>query len=402
MKTLVRWCKYYLYPALIIALVRCFWGRSSTAYRPQPGARVTILRPDGIGDFMMFTSFLRELRRHWPDVTINLLVSPVAHSLAVACPYVDHVLCLPPEYYRTNKNNLLYPLVAYRLAQKYLRPLRSDVILLPRYDFDTYSTYMAAFSGCRHRIGYTETTTREKRLYNYGYDRLLSEVLPATSELHEVRHNMHFLAHLNCPVASDKLELWLPAESRLHAARLLNDYPAPYLGIVLSAGAPKRIWPAERFAAVAKVFLTQSSGTVILLGPPADQDRAQQFLLELKELKTRCLNLVGKTNTSESAAYLAHCQYFVGNDSGPVHIAAAAGAAVVVVSCHPQTGRSTSVNAPARFHPWSDRCTVVQPLESAAGCGDECDQVSPHCILHIPITAVLAPLQHYINLNKIN
>jgi len=394
--SLVRQIKYRWFPRLVIFLLNIFFTSRAQPYRYRAGDRVTIIRPDGIGDFIMFTSFLRELRHNWPEATINLFVSPDAYTVASACPYVNQVIALPKAYYRVNKNNILYPWICYHLAKKYLRPLKSDVILLPRYDFDSFATYLAVFSGCKHRIGYTEQTTPEKKLYNYGYDRMLTEVLPAQAIAHEVCHNLFLLKYLQCEIHSDQLELWLPPEVRSQSAQLLAGYSRPILGMVLSAGMAKRIWPSACFAQVALDFLHSTPGTVVILGPPGDTALVADFLSVVADLTPRCVNLVGQTNVLESAGCLAHCQFYVGNDTGPAHVAAAAGAAVVVVSCHPLSGNTESSNSPTRFRPWSDKCTVIQPQKPASGCINEClKHYAPHCILSVSTSEVIAALRCY-------
>jgi len=53
--------------------------------------RVLVVRLDEIGDVVMTTPFLRELRRRLPDAWITLVVKPAAYNLVELCPYVHEV-----------------------------------------------------------------------------------------------------------------------------------------------------------------------------------------------------------------------------------------------------------------------------------------------------------------------
>jgi heptosyltransferase-2 len=68
----------------------------------------------------------------------------------------------------------------------------------------------------------------------------------------------------------------------------------------------------------------------MVLGGPDESEIAGR-LCELADLGDRIVNLVGRTSIKESAALLDQCDLFVGNDSGPMHIAAAVGTPVVAV-----------------------------------------------------------------------
>ena len=55
-------------------------------------SRVLVVRLDGIGDVVLTTPFLRELRRTLPKAWITLVVAPQVYNLVACCPYVNEVL----------------------------------------------------------------------------------------------------------------------------------------------------------------------------------------------------------------------------------------------------------------------------------------------------------------------
>ena len=81
--------------------------------------------------------------------------------------------------------------------------------------------------------------------------------------------------------------------------------------------------------------------------------------------------------------------FYIGNDSGPMHMAAAVETPVVEISCHPETAPPEHANAPERYYPLVSPHRVVRPQHFENPCGYACIAKEPHCILANTIEAVL-------------
>ena len=119
--------------------------------------------------------------------------------------------------------------------------------------------------------------------------------------------------------------LWLSQEAKAKAASLLPD--GPVLAIAPAAAAPFKEWPRERFAALARA-LTGEGGAlegaaVAVFGGPGDEAAAKAAVDGIDA--DRVIDLTGRLAIDEAAACLARASVFVGNDSGLMHLAAAAG-----------------------------------------------------------------------------
>lgn len=121
--------------------------------------------------------------------------------------------------------------------------------------------------------------------------------------------------------------VWTSPEDSARAAALLPE-GQPWLVLGPTANWHRKVWPAERFAELA-LSLTAPDGAlpgagIAILGGPGDQERsmATPVLTALPQ----ALDLVGKLDLPEVAAVLARAAIFIGNDSGLMHLAAAAGA----------------------------------------------------------------------------
>ena len=86
-----------------------------------------------------------------------------------------------------------------------------------------------------------------------------------------------------------------------------------------------KAWPADRFAAIG-AFFAKEGYQVVLVGSEDEKNVAQEVIRVAKEA---IINLVGKTSIRELGALMRACALFIGNDAGPMHMAAAVGCPVV-------------------------------------------------------------------------
>jgi ADP-heptose:LPS heptosyltransferase len=120
--------------------------------------------------------------------------------------------------------------------------------------------------------------------------------------------------------------LWIDAREADQAARLIPT-GGPVLGIGPTANWLPKTWPAERFAELAQ-RITAADGLfptarVAIFGDAAERAAAQPVIDSIPA--ERRIDLVGKIGLATVAACLARCAFYIGNDSGLMHMAAAVG-----------------------------------------------------------------------------
>lgn len=351
--------------------------------------RALVVRLDEIGDVVMTTPFLRELRRNLPDAWITLIVKPTVYNLVELCPYVNEVLTYdwntPGRFWQLRRHGR-----ALRLAWKHLWQHGYDLAILPRWDADHYhGTFLIYFSSASWRVGYSEKVNALKKHINRGFDCLLTHPLNDSNLKHEVEHNLDVICYLGGYVQDDRLELWLSEEDETFAKRFLSKHEVKHDDLLIAlapgGGAPKRLWPVDRFAEVGSWLQNTYEAQLLVVGGPGEEPLGK----ELEQALGRAVvNAVGRTTLRQTAALLKCCRLFVGNDAGPMHMAAALGVPVVELSCHPRSGSPWSANSPLRFGPWGVDHVVLQPLTSRPPCVDECVADHPHCILEITVEQV--------------
>jgi heptosyltransferase-2 len=359
--------------------------------------RILVVRLDEIGDVVMTTPLLRELRRNAPRAWITLVVKPGIVNLVELCPHVDEVLSMDPE-----GAALLRPALrhgrALRLALRRLRPRGFDLAILPRWDVDgCHGVFLQYLSGAGRRVGYSESVSPIKRRLNRGYDRYLTDALAGGGVVHEVERGLDILRFLGGEVSVSAQELWTSKEDDRVAADLLARAPGfpgrAIVGLCPGAGARKRRLPATLLQDLLTAMRGNRGVTFALLGAPGDERLVGDHPWAIGG---SWINLAGRTTLRQAAAVLRECRVVIGADAGLVHVAAAVGTPAIVVSCHPAGGSPASANSPRRFRPWGAGSIVLQPEEPAAGCRDECLADEPHCIAGVEAGVVLHALHRFL------
>jgi heptosyltransferase-2 len=382
-------------PQLVCAVGRPLYllaGRRSHHEISLQNARAILVTcPDGIGNVVLATPFLRELRRNAPRAWITLGVSPELLNLVELCPYVNEVEVFDWRA-RGRAATLERRWRALRFAAARLWKRRFDLAVMPRWDADYYdATYFLYFSGAARRVSYSEGVVPRKQQGNAGFDRMLTDAVADTPAVHEVDQYLAVLRFLGGDTNDDRLELWLHQDDRAWARQLFAQHGLGREKMVMALGPgaslPKKCWPVERFVELGHALIQEYDARFVVVGGPQDSSLGARLENELG--LNRVLNAAGNATLRQTASLLEGCSLMVSNDTGPLHLAAAAGRPVVQIAWHARGSPPTDPDSPARFYPWRVPHVVVQPERAAGACRDSCEAGEPHCILGIQPDQVL-------------
>ena len=124
----------------------------------------------------------------------------------------------------------------------------------------------------------------------------------------------------------------------------------PLICLGIGATEAKRRWPIERFSALAEWLVETYGARILVVGDSVDASNAEHMR---PILGPAMINQAGVCTVRQSAALLSFCHAFIGNDSGPMHLAAASDVPVIELSCHPKTAPQGHINSPQRYAPLS-------------------------------------------------
>jgi heptosyltransferase-2 len=203
-----------------------------------------------------------------------------------------------------------------------LRAHKFDVAILLQNAFD--AAWLAWRAGIPERIGYSRD----------GRSLLLTKAIPVPKPGEIPAHEKFYYLELlrragwiaSIPDVSF-IQLRIPDAHRKRAADfLLSSGSRPHATrVAIGAGAAygsAKCWPPSRFAELATQLQTQWDADVILFGAAAETDVSAAIASEMSKPP---INLTGKTAIADLPALLSQCHVFIGNDSGAMHVAAAAG-----------------------------------------------------------------------------
>ena len=165
----------------------------------------------------------------------------------------------------------------------------------------------------------------------HGYGRglqaaLLSDTrfLPkAQCRSHPLQMGALMLALQGIPVTPEMGRLSVSPAARDLVTGRFGGNPRPWIGFGIGSSEPVKQWGAERFGGLAALMLREISGTIFLIGGSAEAAMAET-IKALAAVPGRVVNATD-LRLDQTAALLAQCSLYVGNDTGALNIAAAAG-----------------------------------------------------------------------------
>ncbi|WP_081443561.1 glycosyltransferase family 9 protein [Selenomonas noxia] len=380
-------CQYCIVKALQVRTRKNIWCEQDLKWPQGCFSSILVIRLDEIGDMVMMSPFLRELRQNYPSAHITLVVNPIVYNLVELCPYVNKVLCFSRIGGRFSFYVNLWRGGVF--SYRYLKKEDYELALVPRFDADAgYGAGMLAFlSGAKKRVGYSECVLPHKMISDKGYDGFYTRLLfsKTAAVFHEVERNLNVLRYIDGYIADDSLEVWFDDADRNKCRGMLSSLGDVEVKIVLSisSGSPKREWPAEKFIELVKE-LTPFNIAWVIVGAG---ERAVTNARKIEEVCPFVANLVNQTTLRETAAIIDACDIYLGGDTGLMHIAAALKKTGVVISCHPIGADEDHANSPKRFGPWKSPMQIVRP-KALPGCEHGCNREDAHCIREISVEDV--------------
>ncbi len=265
-------------------------GASPRFSQLEQGARVAVVRLRSLGDCVLTTPALEILKSWRPDLEIGVVVEGRFAGVFEGNPAVSAIL--PPE----------------AGAVRRFRP-----VLCLNLHGGTRSMVLTALSGARYRAGFAHH--RGAALYNLK--------IPRAQEILGVERTVHTAEHL----ASAMFWLGAPVGEVPQAQLFAEAAPAGPLYAVIHpvAAAAYKTWRADGFLAVARHLKEERGLEPVFIGAAGDELQAFAGF-----------RVVQGAPLAELKALLARAALFVGNDSGPAHIACAFGVPVVVLFGRPE------------------------------------------------------------------
>ena len=334
-------------------------------------AKVLFIRLRSLGDTILSIPLYAALKTWRSDLRISVLVEEPNDQVLANNPNIDHIISIR----RADGSN--WKALRSRLsALAHLRQSRFECCI--NLHGGSTSAWLTALSGARYRVG--DIRFRNTIAYDLRID---SSVTPSTgTKIHTVEHQIEWLRALGLPKSDIPPSQVIPnpqfetiAKARLIKIGLKTGNP--YAVVQPTSKFYTKEWTADGFAEITDYLSIRYGLSVILTGGPGEEEK----LKAVRERSQSKPSVLTSVTISELAWIFSSASIFVGNDSGPTHLAAALSVPVVALF-----GSSDST----LWHPWGVPFKIVQnPFDCNPCPGYRClvyDE--PRCILSITSSQV--------------
>jgi lipopolysaccharide heptosyltransferase II len=343
--------------------------------------KILIIKLWAVGEYLMATPAFAALRDLFPAADVTLLTGAAAAPLANAAPFFDRVWTVPEQIFvkkRLGRINRLRRLIA-----------KEDFDVVVTFHFAWEFTTFSALTGIPHRVGVDRDGD--------GFAHTVK--VPRVRRRHQVEEYFDLARACGAPGAPGPMVVVPGEEAKREAEHFLAE-PAfrgrPLLVVAPGGGVnPKtrmeaKRWPAAYYVELVNVLKTDFE--ITLVGGPSDVE-----LNAGVAAATGVPDATSKTSLPALYVLLKSATAFVGNDSAPMHVAAAAGAPTIAFFGPTDPARNGPWHTPSLilsyeidcrpcyedgYFPACDhrRCLVgVTPEEAAGRIHDFLDSLGARC-----------------------
>jgi ADP-heptose:LPS heptosyltransferase len=272
---------------------------------PASSLRFLICRLSAVGDTVHTLPLVHLIKQRWPDAYVAWAIEKGPAPLVQSCLAVNETVVVPKGFLKS-------PSQIAQLRRR-LRALKIDIALDPQ--SLAKSAVLAWLSGAKRRIGFAKPIGRELAPW-------LNSHLVKPQETHVVRRYLEVLRPLGVRASLGDIVCDLPRDENSESTirrYLAAVLPSQEFAVINpGAGWDSKVWPAERYADVARQLPLPS---IVVWAGEKERAWAQQIVAG-SEGKA---HLAPGTSLLELTALVRQARLFIGSDTGPLHIAAAVG-----------------------------------------------------------------------------
>ena len=338
--------------------------------------KILIIKLRAIGDVIMATPVIANLRSAFPAASIDFLTERPSAAIVEGNPDLNRVIVLDRAALKQQK-----PTQRLQTYLRFIADLRQQ-----SYDlvFDLFgnprSALLTTLTRAPVRIGY------RYRIRRFAYTCV---VKPRGDRVHEVQTNLDALQAVNLPISSTDLRVVIDDASTSEITRYWQQnglhIEKLVIGLNASGGWYTKRWPLHSFAQLGDRLHREYGARILLLWGPGEREDAEN----IQRLMSTESVMAPATTLKSLGALLQRLNLLVSNDSGPMHLAAAMGTPVVGIY---------GPTNPRLQGPWGDKNEVVTKTGlDCLGCNGVTCRIETHdCMLALSVDEVLVVVRKLI------
>jgi len=334
------------------------------------GEKILIIKPDAIGDQILFAHTLGKLRRIFATNELTLLVQKSVSGFYKNCPHLNRI-------FEIDKHRFIHD-AGYCLGMiSRIRDERFSTVIHPVCSREPIGDQIAVSSGAVKVIGMTGDTSNQPAFLKYIYDARYTELIQGAlpDDGFEGHKYITLLNHLQSAYDQKdwKPEAWLGEDDRLEAVKTIDNLGLQkkrFAVIAPGAGDPIRYWDSKKFAIIANRLVNQTRLAVVFVGTQAESQLVNDVMAEME---VPSFSIAGMTSITVLAAISEQAAIVIGTESAPIHLSLAVGTPAVCIMGGGHYGRFLPYPGD-----WPLKC-VTHRME-CFGCNWQCVHPEPYCI----------------------
>lgn len=325
---------------------------------------------DRLGDTVMATPMLEAIKNRFPNSRIVVLTNNIGNEVLKNNPNINKIILVNNTWISKSLINIFQFLKGfdkkYFKQIKKLRKEKIDLLLETKGDF--------------RNIIFFDIWLRAKYLAGYslsGFSWMLDWEMSYEKNIHETDVRLNIAKEIGGDIANLKTKFYLSKkqETIVQSFFKKNNITSNDFKIIFHIGGTwePRLWPIENFVELAKKLEKKYQAKIILIGSKDEEKKLDSFQINYpKAIKDNNLSI------GETAALIKNCDLFIGNDSGPAHIAKSVGTKLIALY---------GPDSPKKIGPKNDGIAIYHKFPCSP-CGQTKCTVSPNCIQSITVEEV--------------
>ncbi|MEE4358491.1 MAG: lipopolysaccharide heptosyltransferase II [Desulfococcaceae bacterium] len=340
---------------------------------------ILIIKLSAIGDVIHTLPVLNALRMHYPHARITWLIEETAASLIEGHPALDRVIVSQRK--RWFKGMLKGPDRAGHFAHflSFIRTLRDT-----RYDliFDFQQLLKSGVPMWLAKGGRKIGFDRGMEHMEHSHIFLTERIPPVSMEIHALRRYLMLAEAAGVPCTQIEYRIPFQEADRRKVGELLKNEGIGRGGIPVAVNPvaqwDTKLWPEEKFAALADRLIKDFNADIFFTGGPADIPVVDAIA---SRMSCHAPNLAGKTDLKMLAALYERTAFVISTDTGPMHLSAATDTPVIALF---------GPTAPWRTGPFGAGHTVIRSGMECSPCFKrKCRRGDTACMKNIGVEDVI-------------
>ncbi len=286
--------------------------------------KILLFKIGAIGDTLMTTPLIRQLRMDYPYAKIDYLIGSISSHVLEGTKYIDEIIKFDETIFF--KKNL----IEWKNLIKKIKQRKYDVVFV--LDKHWIFNLTAKLFGIKERIGFNRMGREGK---------FLTKKAKYNNEKHEIFYYLDLLKAFGGETNYDdwKTDLFLEKNDERFAETEFKINKLNSKTIAIAPGGGKNAGEAtgirnmdiEKYVELIRQLLLKYN--IILIGNTHDKEKEEKILnsIDITPYKKKIISFIGKSKIKETAALIKKCEYFICNDSGAMHIGGAVNNRIISV-----------------------------------------------------------------------